>query len=268
MQHRLNHEGTRIRHEGKWPGYGAFLCLATLLMVIALSVSSCETRPSETELRIAVASNFKAPASELVKRFQERTGRNVTITLGSTGKLYAQIRNGAPFAVFLAADAERPRLLEQEIPAAKGSRFTYAIGKLVLWSPDPELVDNEGKVLESDFGKLALANPKLAPYGVAAEEVLRKKGVWDKVERRLVRGENIGQTFQFVSTGNAEIGFVALSQAKGKGGSLWEVPHELYTPIEQQAVLLSGDEGAREFLEFLKSEEARKLIREFGYGTQ
>ncbi|QQS43197.1 MAG: molybdate ABC transporter substrate-binding protein [Acidobacteriota bacterium] len=255
-------------HEEKWAGYGAVLCLAALLTIIALSVSSCGTRPSETELRIAVASNFKEPATELVKRFQERTGRNVTVTLGSTGKLYAQIRNGAPFAVFLAADAERPELLEKEIAAARGSRFTYAVGKLVLWSPDPKLVDNGGKVLESDFGKLAIANPKLAPYGAAAEEVLRKRGLWDKVERRLVRGENIGQTFQFVSTGNAELGFVALSQAKGRIGSLWEVPKELYTPIEQQAVLLSGDEGAREFLEFLKSEEAKELIREFGYDTR
>lgn len=268
MPHRLNHESTRIGHEEKWAGYGAVLCLAALLTIIALSVSSCGTRPSETELRIAVASNFKEPATELVKRFQERTGRNVTVTLGSTGKLYAQIRNGAPFAVFLAADAERPELLEKEIAAARGSRFTYAVGKLVLWSPDPKLVDNGGKVLESDFGKLAIANPKLAPYGAAAEEVLRKRGLWDKVERRLVRGENIGQTFQFVSTGNAELGFVALSQAKGRIGSLWEVPKELYTPIEQQAVLLSGDEGAREFLEFLKSEEAKELIREFGYDTR
>ncbi|MCO6511391.1 MAG: molybdate ABC transporter substrate-binding protein [Aridibacter famidurans] len=249
-------------------GYGAVLCLAALLTAITLFVSACGTGSSGSELRIAVASNFKDPATELVKRFQERTGRNVTVTLGSTGKLYAQIRNGAPFAVFLAADAERPKLLEKEVPAARGSRFTYAVGKLVLWSPDPELVDSEGEVLEDDFAKLAIANPKLAPYGVAAEEVLRKKGVWDKVERRLVRGENIGQTFQFVSTGNAELGFVALSQARGRAGSLWEVPKELYTPIEQQAVLLSGDEGAREFLEFLKSEEARKLIREFGYDTR
>lgn len=244
------------------------LRLAAVLVAALLLIPACGPASTDPELRIAVASNFKEPASELVKRFQERTGRNVTVTVGSTGKLYAQIRNGAPFAVFLAADAERPALLEKQIPAAAGSRFTYAVGKLVLWSPDTNLVDGEGKVLESDFGKLAIANPKLAPYGAAAEEVIRKKGLWKKIESRLVRGENIGQTFQFVSTGNAELGFVALSQAKDREGSLWEVPNELYTPIEQQAVLLSGDEGAREFFEFLKSEEARELIRSYGYDTR
>ncbi|HUF05368.1 MAG TPA: molybdate ABC transporter substrate-binding protein [Aridibacter sp.] len=242
--------------------------MAAVLTTILLLLSACGTSSPEPELRIAVASNFKEPSTELVKQFQERSGRNVTITLGSTGKLYAQIRNGAPFGVFLAADADRPKLLESEIPAAAGSRFTYAVGKLVLWSPKERFVDPEGRVLEGDFGKLAIANPKLAPYGAAAEEALRKKGIWEKVESRLVRGENIGQTFQFVSTGNAELGFVALSQAKSRKGSFWEVPQALYTPIEQQTVLLSSDEGAREFLDFLKTEEARKVIRNYGYETR
>jgi molybdate transport system substrate-binding protein len=243
--------------------------LAFVIFAASVFLPSCGTGLSGKELRIAVASNFKAPVTELVIRFQKKTGRIVTVTPGSTGKLYAQIRNGAPFGVFLAADSERPQLLEAEVAAAKGSRFTYAVGKLVLWSGEEGFVDPKGKVLEGDrFSKLAIANPALAPYGRAAEEVLRKRGQWDKLGDRIVRGDSIGQTFQFVSTGNAELGFVAYSQTIGKGGSFWEVPQELYAPIEQQAVLLRDDGGAREFLEFLKSEEAKKIIRNYGYGTR
>lgn len=239
--------------------------LTILLAALSFLISACGAQPDDGELRIAVASNFKGPAAEIVEKFQKQTDSNVTLTVGSTGKLYAQIRNGAPFDVFLSADSETPERLERELATANGSRFTYAVGKIVLWSPDPELVDGEGKVLESDFERLAIANPRLAPYGLAAEETLKKLGLWEKVEGRLVRGESIGQTFQFVSTGNAELGFVARSQTIGQRGSLWEVPQELYTPIEQQAVILSGDESARKFLEFLKSEQSQTIIRRYGY---
>ena len=239
---------------------------AILFLTVSILLASCTTRQGARELRLAVASNFKAPAAALVTRFEKRSGRIVTIALGSTGKLYAQIDNGAPFDVFLAADAERPRLLEEKLQAANGTRFTYAVGKLVLWSPKEDGVDPEGAVLESGgFSRLAIANPSLAPYGKAAEEVLRKRGLWDKLRDRIVRGENIGQTYQFVYSGNAEIGFVALSQVKDKSGSFWIVPQNLYTPIEQQAVLLSGDGDARRFLEYLKSDEARSIIRNYGY---
>jgi molybdate transport system substrate-binding protein len=258
----VNRKETQGKHK-------ALLGTAVFIVTLSLLFVACAPNDQNRELRIAVASNFKAPAAELVKRFQERTGRLVTITLGSTGKLYAQIDNGAPFDVFLAADEERPRLLEDKLKAAKGTRFTYAVGRLALWSPKENFVDPEGKVLESGaFTRLAIANPSLAPYGKAAEEVLRKRGLWEKISDKLVRGENIGQTFQFVSSGNAELGFVALSQVAGKGGSFWEVPQELYTPIQQQAVLLKEEEGARAFLEFLKSDEAQAIMEKYGYSKR
>lgn len=239
-----------------------------LIAVLGLFFSVCSSSP-KPELRIAVASNFKDPAAEIVKRFEERTGANVTISLGSTGRLYAQITNGAPFDVFLSADSETTARLENETAAAKGTRFTYAVGKIVLWSPEEGVVDANGDVLRSgDFGRIAIANPKVAPYGRAAEETLRQLGLWEKLQDGIARGENIGQTFQFVSTGSAEIGFVALSQIRDKGGSQWEVPQELYSPIEQQAVLLNDKEDAREFFDFLKSEEAQDIIRKYGYDVR
>jgi len=242
---------------------GFFLLFAVIALVFT---SSCGGGSGSREVRIAVASNFKQPASVLVSRFQKTTESNITVTVASTGKIYAQIENGAPFDVFLAADSEAPIKLENENLAASGTRFTYAVGTLVLWSPRKEFVDPEGKVLEGgEFEKLAIANPSLAPYGRAAEEVLKRAGLWDRLQDNIVRGENVGQTYQFVDSGNAEIGFVALSQVKGKGGSYWIVPRRLYSPIEQQAVLLSDDATARGFLAYLKSDEAKKVIRDFGY---
>lgn len=239
-----------------------------LIALLGLFISACSSS-LKPELRIAVASNFKAPAAEIVRAFEDRTGSNVTISLGSTGKLFAQISNGAPYDVFLAADSESPARIERDIPAASGSRFTYAVGKLALWSADPDLVDSEGEVLKTDrFSKLAIANPALAPYGKAAEEVLRKRGLWDGMQNKIVRGESIGQAFQFVSTGSAELGFVARSQADGREGSVWIVPQELYSPIEQQAVLLIEGPEAREFVRFLQSSEAKAIIRKYGYGTK
>jgi len=231
------------------------------------------------EVRVAVAANFAAPCEEIARAFETRSGHRVTVSAGSTGKLAAQIENGAPFDVLLAADAERPALLEKGGAAVAGSRFTYARGRLVLWSSDPALVDGAGKVLAGGgFRHLAIANPSLAPYGAAAEEVLRGRGLWQQLRQRLVQGEDIGQTYQFVASGAAELGFVALSQlraaAGGAGGgqikgSMRIVPEASYRPIDQQAVLLAGARGnlaARAFLDFLKGGEARAVIERFGYG--
>ncbi len=224
------------------------------------------------EIRVAVASNFSEAIKNIAERFQLSTGHVVTLIVGSTGKHYAQIKNGAPFDVFFAADSLRPQRLEAEGVALRGSRFTYAIGKLVLWSPQPTYVDAEGKVLDTGgFRYLSIANPKLAPYGKAAQEVLQARGVWDSLQARIVRGENIGQTFQFVKSGNAELGFIAYSQLKQPGqvieGAFWEVPQSMYTPIRQQAVLLHDNAIAHSFMSFIKNAESRQVIRAFGYGT-
>lgn len=223
-------------------------------------------------LRVAVAANFAAPVAELAERFQAQTGQAVSIVSGSTGKHYAQIVNGAPFDVFLAADRVRPEALEDSAIAVAGSRFTYALGRLVLWSPDPEVVSSGGEVLSSGrFGRLAMANPRLAPYGRAAGELLALRGLTGRLAGRIVQGENIAQAFQFVATGNAELGFVALSQLRsapaGLEGSHWLVPTELHEPIEQQAVLLVDSPAARRFLDFVASESGRALIRSYGYET-
>jgi molybdate transport system substrate-binding protein len=235
--------------------------------------------PAAAEVRVAVAANFTAPCEEIGRAFEKASGHHVAISSGSSGKLAAQIQNGAPFEVLLAADAERPALLEKDGLAVAGSRFTYAFGRLVLWSPDPALVDGAGKVLaSSSFRHLAIANPKLAPYGAAAEQVLDGLGLLERLTPRLVQGEDIGQTFQFVGSGAAELGFVALSQLRAAAGgsagakikgSLWIVPEASYRPIGQQAVLLvrgKDSPAARAFLDFLKSAEARGVIERYGYG--
>ncbi|MGH8549152.1 MAG: molybdate ABC transporter substrate-binding protein [Methylococcales bacterium] len=224
------------------------------------------------EISVAVASNFTDAIKAIAARFEEGTAHQVTLIFGSTGKHYAQIKNGAPFDAFFAADVERPELLEKEGLTSPGSRFTDAVGKIVLWRPQEGYVDSEGKVLQQqEFRHLAIANPTLAPYGKAAREVLQAYGGWDALQERIVRGENIEQTFQFVESGNAELGFVACSQIRRPGhpvvGSFWEVPQSLYSPIEQQAVLLKDREAARAFLSFVKSGEARTIIQSFGYDT-
>ncbi len=224
------------------------------------------------QIRIAVASNFAVAIKRLASDFEVDTGHKVALIFGSSGKHYAQIRNGAPFEVFFSADTRRPELLENEGITLPGSRFTYARGKVVLWSPKTGYVDDKGEVLEKGgFAYLAIANPGLAPYGKAAEEVLKALGLWERLEAKLVRGENIGQAFQFVNSGNAELGFVAFSQLRQPGhtagGSWWQVPQILYTPVDQQAVLLKENPVARAFLSFVRSDESRALIREFGYAT-
>lgn len=224
------------------------------------------------ETRVAVATNFIEVMRELAADFERETGHEVTLSSGATGKLYAQIKNGAPFDLFLAADDRRPELLEQEGVALPGSRFTYALGELVLWSPQPDLIDGGPEVLKAaPFDYLSIANPKTAPYGRAAQQTLERLGLWAKLEGRLVRGENIGQAYQYVHSGNATLGFVAKSQVyrggKYAAGSHWPVPAELYEPIVQQAVQLQPGEAAQALLEYLRTPEARVLIESHGYRT-
>lgn len=223
------------------------------------------------EIRVAVATNFSAAMNALVERFEESTGHTVLVSSGSTGVHYAQIKNGAPFDVFFAADAERPRLLEAEGAAVAGSRFRYAVGRVALWSTRDDYVDADGAVLETgDFRHLAIANPDLAPYGAAAREVLAARGLSSRLQSRLVTGQDIGQTYSFVQTGNAELGFVAWSQLRRPGekipGSYWLVPEALHRPIEQEAVLIRDVPAARALIEFVKGSEAREIIRGYGYG--
>ncbi|MBC8210238.1 MAG: molybdate ABC transporter substrate-binding protein [Gammaproteobacteria bacterium] len=241
-----------------------------LILLVLLSVFNSVS--AADELRIAVASNFVQVLKKISQEFEKSSDHRVKISSGSTGKHYAQIKNGAPFDLFFAADSERPVLLEQEGRIIADSRFTYARGKLVLWSPLPQQVDSAGTVLEQgDFNYLALANPRLAPYGRAAKQLLDEKGLWKKLSGRMVQGENIGQTFQFVKTGNADLGLVALSQvidASGEiEGSFWHVPQDRYAPIDQQAVLLKDKPAARAFIAFVKSDQMRSLIQRSGYET-
>jgi molybdate transport system substrate-binding protein len=222
------------------------------------------------ELYIAVASNFAETARQLAHQFEKKTGQKVRLSFGSTGKQYAQIRHGAPYQAWLAADARRPLLLEKEGRMVPGSRFTYARGRLVLWSATPGLVDDQGKILrQGGFRHLALANPRLAPYGLAARQALERLGVWQLLRDHLVLGENVGQTFQFVKTRNVELGLVAASQVLRDGkpvpGSYWLLPADLHEPIEQQAMLLRNHAPAREFLAFVAGEAGRAIIRANGY---
>lgn len=226
------------------------------------------------EVNAAVAANFTAPAQQIAESFQKETGHTVKFSFGSSGKFYSQIQNGAPFDVFLAADEKNPKLLEQEGLAVKDSRFVYALGKLVLWSAKPGFVDDKGAVLgKGSYDKLAYADPKLAPYGLAAQETLQKMNLWDKVQGKLVTGESITQTYQFAATGNAELAFIALAQITKDGkvseGSWWMVPADMYNPIKQSAVQLSAAKdpaAAKAFMAFLKSGKALAIIRGFGYG--
>lgn len=238
-------------------------------LLLALAIASVPVARAG-EVHVAVATNFAKTARGLADVFSAETEHRVLVSDGSTGKLYAQIVNGAPFEVFLAADVERPRRLEAEGRAVAGTRFAYALGRLVLWSPDPARVTGEDALESEDFRYLAIANPELAPYGAAARGLLRQLDLWDALQRRIVRGEDIGQAFQFVATGNAELGFVALSQLSGRGGSQWIVPPDRYAPIEQQAVLLEpgrNDPAASAFLDFLRGAAARAQIERAGYGV-
>ncbi len=246
-----------------------FLCLLFLTMCPATSVAE--------EVRVAVAANFLATLNEIVTTFEQDTGHVVTVSSGSSGRLYAQIKNGAPFDVFFSADVMRPRLMEEEGLAVQGSRFTYAVGRLTLWSPGPTMIEGNGKamLLSDEVEHVAIANPKTAPYGAAAKEVLQALGLWEPIQDRLVRGENIGQTFHFVFSKNAQLGFVALSQVLGHkvngAGRRWDVPAHLHAPLRQQAVLLHNgqdNEVAYAFLDYVKGATSLNVIERFGYGLE
>lgn len=229
------------------------------------------------DVRVAVASNFVPTLRSIAVNFEQAQGHRVIVIPGSTGKLYAQIQHGAPFDVFFSADRDRPALLEKAGLAVPGSRFTYAMGRVALWSADPSLIKGDGNVVLSsgNYRYLAIANPKTAPYGRAAVQILQAVNLWDAVQPRLVQGENIGQAFQFVASGNAELGLVALSSVLGtqsaEAGSRWDVPQALYDPIEQQAVLLtraSQNNAARAFVNYVRQEEGvQRLLKQFGYGS-
>lgn len=225
------------------------------------------------EVTVAVAANFSAPMKQIAAEFEKETGHKTVLTFGASGKFYAQIKNGAPFQLFLSADDEKPIQLTKDGLTVADSRFTYAIGTLVLWSAKQGFVDPKGEVLsKGNYAKIAIANPKLAPYGAAAIEVLTKQGLLTTVTPKFVQGENISQTHQFVFTGNAELGFVALSQVMKDGkipaGSAWVVPGTLHSPIRQDAVLLStgkDNAAAKALLNYLKSDKVKKIIRSYGY---
>ena len=244
-------------------------------MLSLLAVSGWPTAALADEVRLAVAANFTSPLKTIAAGFEKETGHRLAVTSGSTGKLYAQIKNGAPFDVFLSADDETPARLEQEGAAVPGTRFTYAVGRLALWSAKAGFVDARGEVLKTGtFSALALASPKLAPYGAAAIETLRNLGLLAALESKFVQGESIGQTFSFIATGNAALGFVALSQVLEDGtvkrGSAWIVPEGLHTALRQDAVLLAPGKtlaGASAFMAYLKNDKTRAMIRSSGYGT-
>ena len=232
---------------------------------------------SAEEVRVAVAANFTPTLKEIALHFDQDTGHTTLISSGSSGKFFAQIKHGAPFDVFFSADVTRPQLMEEEGLAVPGSHFTYAIGQLTLWSHDPSMIASNGvsTLLKGPFEHLAIANPKTAPYGQAAQQTLVALGLWNQVKERLVQGENIGQTFHFVFSNNAQLGFVARAQVmdpKINGiGSHWDVPEDLYEPLRQQAVLLiqgQQNEAAKAFLRYVKGAKARSIIKKFGYGLE
>jgi molybdate transport system substrate-binding protein len=243
------------------------MLIAALAGAFSLALGSAATAG---ETKVAVAANFTEAAREIATRFKARTGHDATLSFGSSGQFYTQIANGAPYEVFLSADVERPRKAEAEGLAVPGSRFTYATGRLVLFSKTPGLIDGKGAVLRTGrFEKLAIADPKAAPYGQAAVETLTKLKLYDALRPKIVTGASITQAFQYVQTGAAELGFVALSQVVDEqGGSRWIAPAADHTPIDQQAVLLKtgqNSDAAKAFLAFLKSGEAKAIIRRYGY---
>ena len=240
-------------------------------VTLALLGALMAFRPAlAADTQVAVAANFTEPAREIAQAFKAATGHTATLSFGASGQFYAQMAHGAPYEVFLSADAERPAQAEREGLGVAGTRFTYARGRLALYSKTPGLVDGKGAVLASGrFSKLAIADPAVAPYGAAAVETLKKLGVFDQVKPKLVMGSSITQTYQFVGTGAAELGFVAWSQiVKQPGGSRWLVPAADHTPIDQQAILLKtgqANPAARAFLAYLKSPPAKAIIKRYGY---
>ncbi|VVO53571.1 molybdate ABC transporter substrate-binding protein [Pseudomonas fluorescens] len=243
------------------------VCLTSLLAVFAISAAQAD------EVQVAVAANFTAPIQAIAADFEKDTGHKLVAAYGATGQFYAQIKNGAPFDVFLSADDTTPEKLEKEGDTVKGSRFTYAVGTLALWSAKDGYIDAQGEVLKkNEYQHLSIANPKTAPYGLAATQVLEKLKLTDATKAKMVEGQNITQAYQFVSTGNAELGFVALSQIYKEGkvtsGSAWIVPASLHDPIKQDAVILSkgkDNAAAKALVEYLKGPKAAAVIKSYGY---
>ena len=244
-----------------------------LLISLFWGISFLAEVANADDVQVAVAANFAGALGEISKGFEQQTGHRLVITSGATGKFYAQIKAGAPFEVFLSADSATPLKLEEEGLTVTGSRFTYAIGRLVLWSQKPNYVDREGRILKAgSFDHLSLANPKTAPYGAAALEILKKNGLEATLAPKLVQGENISQAHQFVVSGNAQLGFVALSQVFRDGqltsGSAWFIPDGEYNPIRQDVVLLkngASNPAAKALLAYLKSPFALKVMASLGY---
>lgn len=245
---------------------------ARLLSVLSLALAAAASAHAE-QVSVAVAANFTAPMQKIAAAFEADTGHKAELSFGATGKFYAQITNGAPFQILLSADDTTPAKLEREGKLVANSRFTYAFGTLVLWSAEDGYVDNKGAVLKSGgFKHLAIANPKLAPYGLAATQVMDKLGLTATLQPRFVQGENIAQTYQFVATGNAQLGFVALSQVMVDGkiaqGSAWRVPADMHEPIRQDAALLEtgkGNAAATALMQYLKGDKAKAIIKSYGY---
>ena len=237
--------------------------------VVAAFASWLAVPAQAGQTNVAVAANFTEPAKEIAALFKQKTGSEAVLSFGASGPFFTQITHDAPFQVFLSADAERPKAAVDGGYAVPGTEFTYAIGKLVLWSKVVDVTKGEEALKAGAFSKLSIANPAGAPYGAAAIETMKALGVYDAIQPKIVQGASIGQAFQFVDTKNAELGFVALSQTKfSPGGTSWIVPQTLYTPIRQDAVLLKkgeNDEASKAFLEFLKGPEARAIIEKFGY---
>ncbi|AFJ02739.1 Molybdenum ABC transporter, periplasmic molybdenum-binding protein ModA [Methylophaga frappieri] len=239
-------------------------CFLLSVLVFAL--------PAQAEsLRIAVATNFSLPLKAIAARFEAKHQQPVIVITGSTGKLYAQIMNGAPVDIFFAADANRPAKLEQENRIIAGSRRSYAIGSLVLWTLSTDFPLNSQTLQQDDFRYLAIANPHLAPYGLAAQQFLTQQGLWKTLQKRIVRGENIGQAYHFVKSGNAEYGLIALSQLLQPGapdqGHYWLIPAESHEPIVQQVVKLNDSPLIRQFMQFFYQPESQALIQRYGYQT-
>lgn len=258
------------RRTGQNQGTSA-LCLACLLALFT------DSRASAEQALVAVATNFAEVAQRLESEFEAGSGHEITLATGSTGKLYAQIINGAPYDLLLAADQERPRLLEKSGDAVAGTRVVYAIGRLTLWSADADrdLTLGRETLEKGKFRSLAIANPKLAPYGAAAKETLQSLNLWDSLESKIVMGENIGQAHAMVATGNAELGMVALSYVLSlrnkQPGTRWDIPAHLHAPIRQDAILLThgaGNVAATAFLKFLQTEGVQATVKSLGYDNQ
>lgn len=242
--------------------------VSTILGSLALVLGSSLVQADK--VYVAVAANFTAAMKEIAVEFEQASGHHPVVSYGSTGKLYAQIEHNAPFEVFLAADQKRPKMLEEKNSAS--GHFTYAIGKLVLWSSDVKRPIGEQALRDGDFKKIAITNPKTAPYGAAAIEIIKKLGIYDAIKPKLVTGDNLSQTRQFIATGNAELGFIAQAQiALDSSGSRWLVPGSLYAPIRQDAVLLTkgkDNPAAQALLDYLRGDAAKAIIQKYGYGTE